>query len=145
MPLPDHRGPDADKATTTKLADKKTLAKAVDLFRHGRYQASLEAFDTLEIDNPDDARVWYYAALSYGLSTGDWNEGAARLVEKGIAREEAGTPQTSRIDVEFRDLTSANGKDWLATYRKRVKSQGKPEMASGLCGSWPRPISSPRA
>jgi len=97
-----------------------TLNRGAELFRRGRYQEAKDVFGRLELDTPDDARVWYYAALSDGFVTKDWTGGAARLVEKGMAREEAGTPGPAEIDAAFKDLTSANGKDWLATYRKRV-------------------------
>jgi len=75
----------------------------------------------MELTDPDDARVWYYAALAHGFATKQWNEdGAGRLVEKGIERERAGTPPKPVIDETFKGLTSATGKDWLAGYRQRV-------------------------
>ena len=115
-PLPDTRR--RARQARDRLADSKALSAAADLFRAGKYKEARDAFDKLEISNPDDARVWYYAALSYGFSTKDWTDGAVRLVEKGIAREEAGTPRTAEIDAEFKDLTPPNGKDWLSAYRK---------------------------
>jgi hypothetical protein len=89
----------------------------------GQYKDSREFFRRLESETPDDARVWYYSALANGFATGQWDSpGTRQLVEKGIAREGAGTPDRSTIDAEFKDLTSATGKDWLSAYRSRVKA-----------------------
>jgi hypothetical protein len=101
-------------------ADHKALAQGAKLFRQGRYKEALGVFDGLELTDPDDARVWYYAALSDGFATNDWAKGAVSLVEKGVSREQAGTPGKADIDAEFKDLTTATGRDWLAAYRKRV-------------------------
>lgn len=117
-PLP-HREPAVARAVSTP-ADNALLAKAAALFRAGKYRQANEAFSKIELDSPDDARVWYYAALGSGFATGDWTDTAVRLVEKGIAREQAGTPPSKQIDEEFKDLTSTQGKDWLAAYRKGV-------------------------
>ena len=63
--------------------------------------------------------------LAHGFTTKQWNEdGTGRLVEKGIEhREREGTPPKSVIDETFKGLTSANGKDWLASYRQRASSR----------------------
>jgi hypothetical protein len=120
-PLDDRRRP--ARPASAKPADRsesRAMARGAELFRGGRYKDALGVFDRLEISYPDDARVWYYAALSDGFANNSWNGGAVRLVEKGIAREQAGTPPKAEIDAEFHDLTTENGKDWLAAYRKRV-------------------------
>lgn len=122
-PLPGNRRPGTDGATTAAgRTNDGGLARGAALFHKGQYKAANEVFGTLEPADPQDARVWYYAALSRGLSTNDWTDASIRLVEKGVAREQAGTPKTSLIDAEFRALTSATGKDWLAAYRKRVNA-----------------------
>jgi hypothetical protein len=123
--------PDASRRESSKPVldgsagevNPKALAVGVKLFRAGKYQEAFEAFSRLELTNPNDARVWYYAALSRGFSTNHWGNGTEQLVERGIERERAGTPKTIDIDDTFRDLTSATGKDWLAAYRQRVKEQ----------------------
>lgn len=97
-----------------------SLDRGAALFREGRYQEALAVFEALERSTPDDARVWYFAALCNGFSTGNWNNGAVTLVEKGIAREAAGTPTSARIDDVFKGLTTSTGKNWLAAYRSRV-------------------------
>jgi len=109
--------PDANK----KRDDSDLLSRGSALFRAGRYKEARDVFDKLVLSDPEDARVWYFAALSDGFATGDWTDSAARLVEKGIAREQAGTPPSAEIDAAFKSLTTATGKDWLAAYRKRVK------------------------
>lgn len=115
--------PDTARASPARpanvLSDTKSLATVSDLFRRARYKDARDASTALTARYPDDARVWYYAALSSGFTTRDWSAGAARLAEKGVAREEAGTPRTADIDAEFKDLTTTTGKNWLSFYRKR--------------------------
>jgi hypothetical protein len=101
--------------------DDEALAQGATLFHQQKYKEALDLFNKLGQTNPDDARVWYYAALAHGFATKQWrDDGTGSLVEKGIARERAGTPPRPVIDETFKGLTSATGKDWLATYRKRV-------------------------
>lgn len=95
--------------------------RAVELFKKGKYKDALLAFDKLELAQPDDARVWYYAALCRGFTTNQWTDGTEDLAERGVDREQAGTPAAEEIDRTFGDLTTATGKDWLAAYRARVK------------------------
>lgn len=122
MPIPPPAAP-VTRTSRRSVPTGPSLAKGAELFRRGRYKDALEQLTRAELDQPDDARVWYYAALCNGFSTNDWSEGTVDLVEKGVAREEAGTPGPSVIDDEFKDLTSATGKDWLAAYRRRARSR----------------------
>jgi len=111
-------------AVPEKPVSDEALARGAELFHQKKYQDALDLFDRLEQTNPDDARVWYYAALAHGFAKNQWNkDGTGRLVEKGIERERAGTPPSRVIDETFKDLTSDTGKDWLAAYRKRVKAR----------------------
>jgi TolA-binding protein len=98
----------------------KALAQGVDLFKKGQYAEARDVFGKLEQSNPDDARVWYFAALANGMASGNWRDETERLAIKGVERERAGTPETARIDAAFADLTTATGKGWLASYRKRA-------------------------
>lgn len=102
-----------------KLADK-ALSEGVELFKAGKYEMAYAAFEKLEKTHPNDARVWYYAALSFGISQGDWGESTMNLVKKGVEREKAGTPPSAEIDAAFRDLNTGTGKEWLAFKRKDV-------------------------
>lgn len=102
---------------------EQALKRAVSLFKKGKFKDALAAFDKLELARPDDARVWYYAALSRGFATNEWTDDTEKLVEKGVDREQAGTPAPAEIDRAFRDLTIATGKEWLASYRARVKKE----------------------
>jgi hypothetical protein len=97
------------------------LQPGIDLFRQKKYDQASEAFDSLTRTNPDDARVWYFAALSRGLATRDWKGQTEKLVTEGVEREKAGTPEKSQIDSAFADLTAETGKDWLAFYRRRTR------------------------
>jgi hypothetical protein len=111
------------RPTPEKPVSEEALAQAAELFQKRNYKDALAIFSKLEQTNPEDARVWYYAALAHGFSTKQWTEdGTGALVEKGIAREQAGTPPSAVIDETFKHLTSDTGKDWLAAYRKRVKA-----------------------
>ena len=99
------------------VADE-AFGQGVELFQKSRYDDALNLFSRMEQTHPNDARVWYFAALSNGLATGKWDGKTAELVQKGIEREKAGSPKPAEIDTAFRDLTTATGKDWLAGYRK---------------------------
>ena len=96
------------------------LERGESLFREGRYQEAYEAFQNLLQSHSDDARICYYAALSYGFSTGEWRGQTEQMVQQGIALEKAGKPQKSQIDSAFAGLTKETGKEWLAFYRQRA-------------------------
>jgi hypothetical protein len=89
--------------------------------RQKKYDQANEAFDSLTRTKPDDARVWYFAALSRGLATRDWKGQTDKLVTEGVEREKAGTPEKSQIDSAFVDLTAETGRDWLAFFRRRAR------------------------
>jgi hypothetical protein len=96
------------------------LAPGVELFERRQYKEASEFFNNLVKTKPDDARVWYYAALARGLATQDWKGEAERLVIEGIEREKAGKLEKSLIDSAFAGLTPETGKDWLAYFRRRA-------------------------
>ena len=98
----------------------RLLQAGVDYFQKKHYAKASEIFARLSKARPDDARVWYYAALSRGLATRDWKGETERLVTQGVDREKAGKPSKSQIDAAFADLTPETGKDWLAFYRRRA-------------------------
>jgi hypothetical protein len=107
-----------------KPVELEALEQGAALFKQQKYEDAHILFSKLAQTSPDDARVWYYAALAHGFATKQWTDDATgALVEKGIARERAGTPPSPVIDQTFKDLTSDTGKDWLAAYRKRVNTQ----------------------
>ncbi len=98
-----------------------TLLRAgVELFQQKNYDQASEIFASLSKTHPEDARVWYYAALSRGLATRDWKGETERLVIQGVDREKAGKPNKVQIDAAFADLSPETGKDWLAFYRHRA-------------------------
>ena len=98
----------------------RLLQAGVDYFQKKNYAKASEIFAGLSKTRPDDARVWYYAALLRGLATRDWKGETERLVTQGVDREKAGKPSKSQIDAAFADLTTETGKDWLAFYRRRA-------------------------
>jgi TolA-binding protein len=111
-------------ATATKPEDVNVadsgINDAVDLFKAGKYKEASEAFKKLTETNPDDARVWYYAALSRGSATNQWTGETTKMVEKGMEREKAGSPESSKIDSLFAPMNPAF-KPWLDAYRKTIK------------------------
>ena len=117
--------PQRHEAAKPLVEDKegeKSFAKGVSLFQKGEFKEAFDVFSKLELARPDDARVWYYAALSRGFATSQWNGATQELVEKGVEREKAGTPKTGEIDNLFQNLTNDTGKNWLSAYRQRAKS-----------------------
>lgn len=96
------------------------LGPAESLFREGRYADAYASFRRLLQSRPDDARIWYFAALSYGLATGEWDRATRTMVEEGVAREKAGHPARPEIDSTFSGLKKETGKDWLDFYRRRA-------------------------
>jgi hypothetical protein len=113
---------------TAAAKPEKPPAKAADearsrgaaLFKEGKF---LEARDLLlkqTEESPDDARLWYYAALANGFGTSDWRGETVRLVMRGMDRERAGTPSRAEIDASFSDLNQPQGKEWLRSWRERI-------------------------
>ena len=97
------------------------LEPGVSQFRGASYREAYDVFQKLAQSHPDDARVWYYAALSYGLSSNDWGQTTQSMVAQGVTRETSGQPQKSVIDSAFAGLTKETGKDWLDFYRRRAQ------------------------
>jgi hypothetical protein len=110
-----------ERAREIEPRRKELLQLGIELFGQKKYDNASETFDTLTRTEPHDARVWYFAALSRGFATGDWKGQTEKLVTEGVEREKAGTPEKSKIDSAFADLTAETGKDWLAFYRRRAQ------------------------
>lgn len=127
--LPDERL-EADASPVAQLASEADVERGARLFEKGQYVDASSYFNDLSLRTPDDARVWYYAALCHGFATSDWTGGAAELVEKGTALEKAGHPAKAVIDATFHGLTTETGKDWLGAYRQRV-GQGATDQVAG--------------
>jgi hypothetical protein len=120
-------GAAASDDTVAASEETRSLAQGVKLFKQNRFKESLGIFNHLELSSPNDARVWYFAALSRGFATGEWTGSTEELVVKGIERERAGTPSTFIIDSALDDLTASQGRDWLKEYRRR--GVGRPDAA----------------
>jgi len=95
----------------------QSFAQAVELFKAGKYKEASQLLKTTEENDPKDARVWYYAALSAGMSTNQWRGDTEKMVRKGVEREKAGTPSAAEINTEFAKL-SPSLKAWLDGWRK---------------------------
>jgi len=97
-----------------------SFGAGAELFKQKKYKEASDFFNTLDKVDQDDARVWYYAALSRGFATGDWKGETERLANRGVEREKAGTPAKAEIDSTFSELTRETGKDWLDFFRRRA-------------------------
>ncbi len=118
---PDH-GADAAPSSAEKAdPGDSAFESGVSQFRDQRYRDAYSVFRRLLLTQPDDARIWYYAALSYGLTTRDWGGEAAVMAKEGVAREKASKPPRSEIDSAFAGLTKETGKEWLDFYRRRAR------------------------
>jgi TolA-binding protein len=96
------------------------LAAGMALFKESKYPEAEAKFRELQRTRPEDARVWYFSALSVGLTTGQWDGEARTFVIQGADRERAGLPATSVIDSALAELNPKSGKDWLASYRSQL-------------------------
>src|SRR5205823_5227387 len=76
---------EAARADTTKPEDvnvaDSAMEQGVELFKAGKYKEASDVFRKLTDTNPNDARVWYFAALSHGQDTKQWQGETTRLVE----------------------------------------------------------------
>ncbi len=99
-----------------------TLDRAIADFHEGRYREARQLFDDLRSSHPDDARVWYYSALTTGLTSGAWDTTAERYAREGMDRERAGQPGKAKIDAALAGLTTDTGKDWIEAFRRRAAS-----------------------
>ena len=73
------------------------------------------------MSRPEDARVWYYAALSHGLATNEWKDETIRLFNKAVERERAGTPDKAKIDASLANVTEPSVKKWVDYFRKAAQ------------------------
>ena len=84
-----------------KPADTKVTDAAVDqgagLFKAGKYKEASDAFQKLTETSPNDARVWYFAALARGSATNQWT-GETTLVwpKKPSSSRRRGLPMAPR-------------------------------------------------
>ena len=113
--------PIASTTTTVDARPDAAMAQGIALFKDGNYPEASNIFRKLQITRPDDARVWYYSALSTALTTGDWTQSARELVAHGLECEGAGSPEKDKIDVAFSGLSDAQGRKWLMSYRDQIR------------------------
>lgn len=121
-----HEASPAPAAAETPKVEDGNVAdaafdQAVGQFKAGKYKEASDAFQKLTEAHPNDARVWYFAALSRGSATGQWTGDTTKMVEKAVEREKAGTPASAKIDAAFSDI-NASFKPWLDAYRKMAKA-----------------------
>lgn len=120
----DGAAPPAPIDDDTGVADA-TLDLAIGLFQEGQFTQARQVLVRLQRSRPQDARVWYYSALTNGLTTGVWDGETKMLLDKAIKRERAGTPSTAQVDAALAGLKAEQGKSWLARQRQQVaESQG---------------------
>jgi hypothetical protein len=83
--------------------------------RGGAAAVDQSARDLLRLD-PQDARLWYLAALARGAATGDWANEPARHARRGQELEAQGHPPASEVDALLSRF-DANSRGWLNYYR----------------------------
>jgi hypothetical protein len=113
----------AARTMPASLAADSALAEGASLLQRRQYAEALALFSKLEQSSPDDARVWYFAAVANGLKTGQWRDETERLVAKGLERERAGTPDHAQINASLADHVPASARDWLAGHRKNLSAR----------------------
>ncbi len=106
-------------------AQTDTLEQGLRLLEQGQYDSARREFQRLEATLAGDARVWYFAALAVGLASGDWNDEAKDLAERGIECERAGTPSSGVVDSTLATRGPAEGKAWLNALRRRSLSASR--------------------
>jgi hypothetical protein len=111
-------GSAAAKAAETAAADR-ALGLGVGLFKGGDYARARDVLVKQAEATPDDARLWYAAALASGMASGDWRGETERLVKRGLDRERAGTPPRVEIDAVFSGLPEQQGGRWLREWRRK--------------------------
>ena len=113
----------APASTTAKPEEDKdatSLAQGADLFKAGKYKEADEVFKKLAGASPKDARVYYYAALTNGLTTQDWQNETVKIATQGADLEKSGATKPADIDTAFSGLPE-NLKPWLVYFRKLGK------------------------
>jgi TolA-binding protein len=96
------------------------MTEGIDLFKAGKYKEANDVFSKLASEKPKDARVYYYAALTRGLTTHDWQGETLATAAKGAALEKSGSPKPAEIDATFADLP-ATLKPWVTFFRTQAK------------------------
>jgi TolA-binding protein len=120
-PSPADRPESATAPSEKGESGESAYESGVGRFRDKQYREAYDIFRKQLQSQPDDARIWYYAALSYGLATRDWGRDTEVMAQEGVAREKAGKPPKSEIDSAFAGLTKETGKEWLDFYRQRAR------------------------
>jgi hypothetical protein len=112
-------GSAAAKSGAVAAADHALSLSAV-LFKGGNYARARDVLLKQAEATPDDARLWYSAALANGLATGDWRGETEQLVKQGVEREQAGTPPRVEIDALFAGIGDPQGGRWLREWRQKA-------------------------
>lgn len=113
--------PSASSAPPTyPSSSNDAMKQAIALFKKGQYGKAEDVFRKLQLSRAQDARVWYYSALAHGFATNQWDGETRRFVVQGADCEREGKPPTPQVDAAFADLSPAQGKDWLTSYRSQL-------------------------
>lgn len=116
------QGPQPDEPAVIDLNNtSSSLDQGIRLLQQARAVEALDVLRSLENQDPNDARVWYLAALASGDATDDWDGEARRQVLRGLALERRNLSSSALVDRTLDRLEGHNvrGLDWLKTYRKQ--------------------------
>lgn len=111
----------SSSSSSDSAAAPATLERGITLFKQKQYEGARDVLEDAIASGSDDARAYYFAALANGFATRQWRGETEKLVEQGMAREQAGTPDRDVIDASLADLTKNMGSEWIAAYRRRIR------------------------
>lgn len=106
----------AEAATTPAAGTPGSFSAGSKLYAAGRYADAAAEFKKGTDAGEKDARIYYLAALSQGLSGVAWTGEPARLMTEGAKLEKAGTPAKAEIDTAVSNVP-ASAKTWFYYYR----------------------------
>jgi hypothetical protein len=95
--------------------------RGVSLFNQVNFLDADACFHACRLLDPEDARFWYYGALTRGFVGGNWAGDATKLAAQGVERERARPDKAATIDEALASLSPTGGGTWLASFRKGTK------------------------
>ena len=94
--------------------------RGVEQFKRTKLAAAQALFRAATEYNAQDARCWYYLALSTARLNNVWEGATPDYWSKGVNCEREAPGSTPQVDASFAGLTQAEGRDWLAFYRSKL-------------------------
>ena len=85
----------------------------MEALQRGQYREAFDTFQGLTLARPEDARVWYLAAVSRGLATGEWGGQTQEMAHPRSRAREVGNAREAldRFSPRSADATDRGGLD----------------------------------